>query len=118
MTDSTNPTDYNYFLDSNGDVWRQPVDGGPREVMAPGSWLVSYPDSHLVIRPLTLGKPTLPTEPGLYVVNYDDDLALFDHVIVYLNTEGTQWCYFDNGETWNPREGDTLTRLDVVGGEK
>jgi len=118
MTDSTNPTDYDYFLDSDGDVWRQPTEGGLYEVMAPGSWSATHRGRHIVLLPLILGKPTLPTEPGLYLVNYSDDLATFAHSIVYLARAGAEWRYYADDIKWNPRGGDTLTRLDVAEGEK
>jgi hypothetical protein len=112
------PTDYNYFLDNDGDVWRQPTEGGLYEVMAPGSWEVLHPDRRLVLRPLILGKPTLPTEPGLYLVNYSEDRPLLNHSMVYLARDGAEWRYYADDVKWNPRGGDTLTRLDVVEGEK
>ena len=106
------PTDYSYFLDDDGDVWRQLPGAAVSEVMAPGSWLVSHPGRSLVLRPLILGKPILPTEPGLYVVNYDEDRSLHLHEIVCL--DGTEWHHLDSWDRWTPRDGDTLTRLDVV----
>ena len=115
----TDPTDYSYFLDSEGDVWRQAPDKGRREFLA-GSWdeLPSSSRSTEGLRPLTLGKPTLPTEPGLYVVNYSEDRPLLNHSIVYLARAGAEWRYYADDIKWNPRGGDTLTRLDVAEGEK
>ena len=113
------PTDYNYFLDNDGDVWRQAPGADVCEFLA-GSWDERPPSSRSIegLRPLILGKPTLPTEPGLYLVNYSDDLATFAHSIVYLARAGAELRYYADDVKWNPRGGDTLTRLDVVGGEK
>ena len=110
------PTEYNYFLDDDGDVWRQATEDGPHEIMAPDSWLVSHPGSHLALRALIIGKPPLPTEPGLYVVNYSKDRPLRLHEIVCL--EGTEWHHLDSWYRWTPSDGDTLTRLDVAEGKK
>ena len=114
------PTEYNYFLDEDGDVWRQATEDGPHEIMASDSWAVSHPGRSLVLRPLILGEPPLPTEPGLYVVNYREDLPLSRHTLVVRSSdESDPWRYYVHGAPrWTPREGVTLTGLDVVEGEK
>ena len=115
----TNPTDYSYFLDSEGDVWRQAPGSSDREVMAPDSWLAAKNlERSFVLYPLTLGKPILPTDPGLYFVNYSENRPLLNHSIVYLARAGAEWRYYADDTKWTPRGGDTLTRLDVVEGEK
>ena len=107
-------TDYNYFLDSTGDVWRQLPDNSRYEVMRPATWWWASPGGDRVLRPLIIGKPPLPTEPGIYVVNYSKDRPLLNHSIVYLARDGAEWRYYADDSKWTPRGGDTLTRLNVV----
>jgi len=54
----TEPTEYSYFLDGDGNVWRQAPGSGLYEINDSGLWHVAYPDRPLVLRLLTLSPPT------------------------------------------------------------
>ena len=105
------PTDYSYFLDDDGDVWRRAPEDGPLELCSgPENWLVSHPGNLAVLWPLIIGKPPLPTEPGLYIVNYDAEEQMQEYDVVYLLDDG-QLIKYGLNTPYSVAEGDTLTLL-------